>query len=49
MYDKKDPLLKIHKSNSLIVEITHYKPQETLEFQMNKPNKIFFYYSSGVL
>ena len=40
-YDKKESLLlSIAKSNRDIVENTHSKPQETLEFKMNK-QKIF--------
>ena len=36
-YDKKESLLlSIAKSNQEIVENTHSKPQETLEFKMNK-------------
>ena len=36
-YDKKESLsLSIAKSNQEIVENTHAKPQETLEFKKNK-------------
>ena len=36
-YDKKESLLlNIAKSNQEIVENTHSKPQETLEFKMTK-------------
>ena len=41
-YDKKEfLLLGIAKSNQEIVENTHSKPQETLEFKMNKQKKSF--------
>ena len=41
-YDKKENLLlSIAKSNQEIVENTHSKPQETLEFKMNKQKESF--------
>ena len=41
-YDKKESiLLKIAKSNQKIVENTHSKPQETLEFKMTKQKESF--------
>ena len=41
-YDKKESLLlSIAKSNQQIVENTHSKPQETLEFKMTKPKESF--------
>ena len=41
-YDKKEsPLLSIAKSNQEIVENTHSKPQETLEFKMIKQKESF--------
>ena len=41
-YDKKESLLlSIAKSNQKIVENTHSKPQETLEFKMNKQKESF--------
>ena len=41
-YDKKQSLLlSIAKSNQEIVENTHSKPQETLEFKMNKQKESF--------
>ena len=41
-YDKKESLLlSIAKSNQEIVENTHSKPQETLEFKMNKQKEPF--------
>ena len=41
-YDKKESLLlSIAKSNQEIVENTHSKPQETLEFKMTKPKESF--------
>ena len=41
-YDKKESLLlSIAKSNQEIVEITHSKPQETLEFKMTKQKESF--------
>ena len=41
-YDKKESLLlSIAKSNQEIVENTHSKPQETLEFKMNKQKESF--------
>ena len=41
-YDKKESvLLSITKSNQEIVENTHSKPQETLEFQMTKQKESF--------
>ena len=41
-YDKKEPLLlSIAKSNQEIVENTHCKPQENLEFKMNKQKESF--------
>ena len=41
-YDKKESLLlSIAKSNQEIVETTHSKPQETLEFKMNKQKESF--------
>ena len=41
-YDKKESLLlSIAKSNLDIVENTHSKPQETLEFKMNKQKESF--------
>ena len=41
-YDKKEYLLlSIAKSNQEIVENTHSKPQETLEFKMNKQKESF--------
>ena len=41
-YDKKESrLLNIAKSNQEIVENTHSKPQETLEFKMNKQKESF--------
>ena len=41
-YDKKESLLlSIAKSNLDIVENTHSKPQETLEFKMNKQKEAF--------
>ena len=41
-YDKKESLLlSIAKSNQEIVENTHSKPQETLEFKMTKQKKSF--------
>ena len=40
-YDKKESLLlNIAKSNQEIVENTHSKPQETLEFKMTKQNNL---------
>ena len=42
MYDKKEYLLlSIPKSNQGIVENTHSKPQETLEFKMTKQKESF--------
>ena len=42
-YDKKESLLlSIAKSNQEIVENTHSKPQETLEFKMNKKESFSF-------
>ena len=48
-YDKKESLLLgIAKSNQEIVENTHSKPQETLEFKMTKQKNLshsmFHYY-----
>ena len=41
-YDKKESLLlNIAKSNQVIVENTHSKPQETLEFKMTKQKESF--------
>ena len=41
-YDKKESLLlNIAKSNQEIVENTHSKPQETLEFKMTKQKESF--------
>ena len=41
-YDKKESLLlSIAKSNQEIVENTHSKPQETLEFKMTKQKESF--------
>ena len=41
-YDKKESLLlTIAKSNQEIVENTHSKPQETLEFKMTKQKESF--------
>ena len=41
-YDKKESLLlSLAKSNQEIVENTHSKPQETLEFKMNKQKESF--------
>ena len=41
-YDKKESLLlSIAKSNQEIAENTHSKPQETLEFKMNKQKESF--------
>ena len=41
-YDKKESLLlNIAKSNQEIVENTHSKPKETLEFKMNKHKESF--------
>ena len=41
-YDKKESLLlNIANSNKKIVENTHSKPQETLEFKMNKQKESF--------
>ena len=41
-YDKKESLLfSIAKSNQEIVEKTHSKPQETLEFKMTKQKESF--------
>ena len=41
-YDRKEHLsLNIAKSNQEIVENTHSKPQETLEFKMNKQKESF--------
>ena len=41
-YDKKESLLlSIAKANQEIVENTHSKPQETLEFKMNKQKESF--------
>ena len=41
-YDKKESLLlSIAKSNQEIVENTHSKPQETLEFKMTKEKESF--------
>ena len=41
-YDKKESLLlSIAKSNQEIVENTHSKPQETLEFKMKKQKESF--------
>ena len=41
-YDKKESLLlSIAKSNQETVENTHSKPQETLEFKMNKQKESF--------
>ena len=41
-YDEKESLLlSIAKSNQEIVENTHSKPQETLEFKMNKQKESF--------
>ena len=41
-YDKKESLLlSIAKSNQQIVENTHSKPQETLEFEMTKQKESF--------
>ena len=41
-YDKKESLLlSIAKSNQEIVDNTHSKPQETLEFKMNKQKESF--------
>ena len=34
-------MLSIAKSNQVIVENTYSKPQETLEFKMNKQNESF--------
>ena len=42
IYDKKESLLlSIAKSNREIVENTHSKPQETLEFEMTKQKESF--------
>ena len=42
-YDKKESLpLSIAKSNQEIVENTHSKPQETLEFKMTKQESFSF-------
>ena len=42
IYDKKESLLlSIAKSNQEIVENTHFKSQETLEFKMNKQKESF--------
>ena len=38
---KESLLLSIAKSNQEIVENTHYKPQETLEFKMTKQKESF--------
>ena len=44
-YDKKESLLlSIAKSNQEIVENTHSKPQETLEFKMNKQKESFSFH-----
>ena len=41
-YDKEESLLlNIAKSNQEIVENTHSKPQETLEFRMTKQKESF--------
>ena len=41
-YNKQESLLlSIAKSNQEIVENTHSKPQETLEFKMNKQKESF--------
>ena len=41
-YDKRESLLlNIAKSNQEIVENTHFKPQETLEFKMKKQKESF--------
>ena len=41
-YDKKEPLLlNIAKSNQEIVENSHSKPLETLEFKMTKQKESF--------
>ena len=41
-YDKKESLLlNIAKSNHEIVENTHSKPQETLEYKMTKRKESF--------
>ena len=40
-YDKKPLLLSIAESNQNINENTHSKPQETLEFEMNKQKEFF--------
>ena len=43
-YDKKESLLlNIAKSNQEIVENTHSKPQETLEYKMNKQKESFLF------
>ena len=43
-YDKKESLLlSIAKSNQEIVENTHSKPQETLEFKMTKQKESFLF------
>ena len=42
IYDKKESLLlNIAKSNQEIVENTHSKPQETLEYKMTKQKESF--------
>ena len=38
---KKNLLLNIAKSNQKIVENTHFKPQKTLEIEMNKQKESF--------
>ena len=43
-YDKKESLLlNIAKCNQEIVENTHSKPQENLEFEMTKQKRIFLF------
>ena len=41
MIKKESLLLNIAKSNQAFVENTHSKPQETLEFKMNKQQESF--------
>ena len=39
--ETKDFLLSITKNCEKLIEQTHTKPQETLEFKMNKPRELF--------
>ena len=41
--ETEDLLLSITKNCELLTEQTHTRPQETLEFKMTKPRKIFHF------